>query len=169
MYPQTLCMSVRPLYVTAQLWKKKNTHEKRTMFLVAKPNHSRASTFLKKSQTKTMKGSTTTTKSHDDDSAIYYKIGTGASPCIRPKPKYPSVFEIILHFIHHYIIHQCMIGTMMVYWLTPLYYKSRSSSSILFNNNNNDEMNINNDDAWYFSIVLSMIHTGMYVFVNLRE
>ncbi|CAB9499430.1 Fatty acid hydroxylase domain-containing protein 2 [Seminavis robusta] len=82
--------------------------------------------------------------------------GTGSSPRIRPRPQYPSFATIGCHFLDIYLIKQCLLGALLVQWLAPWYRSSRSFAR------ENDV-----DDRWYFTAVLCLVHTGLYLGVNL--
>ena len=85
-------------------------------------------------------------------------IGTGAFPCIRPRPKYPSFSTILFHFVHLFVLHQGLVGAFLVYLLTPFYQRTRQLAKTKAI-----------DDAVYFSIVICALHTLLYIVINLRK
>jgi len=61
-------------------------------------------------------------------------------------------------FINQFVVRQGLVGALLAQWLLPFYRQTREWAK-------SQDMS----DALYFTILLSCVHTGMYVVINLRK
>ena len=85
-------------------------------------------------------------------------VSTGFSPSIDPQPPYPPVKDVLLKFVQLYIVQTCVLGSFVVQGLGKGYQWTRLLAK---------ENNIG--DALYFTMVLSSVHTSMFLIINTRK
>ncbi|CAB9504511.1 Fatty acid hydroxylase domain-containing protein 2 [Seminavis robusta] len=82
-------------------------------------------------------------------------VGTGSSPRIHPRPPYPTFVAVMTETVIG-TLWMCTIGACLVKLLTPFYQWTRGAAK---------EHGV--DNALYFTVALSLVHTGMFVFTNI--
>lgn len=85
-------------------------------------------------------------------------IGTGFSPRIHPRPKYPSLGYISWQFVNQLVFHCCGMGALLLPLLAPLYFQTRELAH---------EYQVSN--KLYFTLMLSGVHTGVCLADNSRK
>lgn len=94
----------------------------------------------------------------EEDHMVTVSVGTGFSPHIRPRPKYPSLVFVLWHWGIYFVVQECLIGALCVYPLGPVYQWTRAMAKAY-----------SIDDRLYFTLMTSLVHTGLYLLINLRK
>ena len=71
---------------------------------------------------------------------------------------YPPWQTILFHFVHLYVIQQGLVGAALVRGVAPIYLWTRDVAR-------ENEVG----DALYFAVALSLLHSFMYLMVNVRK
>lgn len=84
--------------------------------------------------------------------------GVGFSPRIYPRPKYNPLSETLLQMLRSIVFQSGVLGTIICLITYPIYYQFMLWVQNLLGENSNEAMLV--------TIILSIAHTGTYVFVN---